>query len=445
MKNRITYLSKIKGVLTLFILCILILTGCDKDPVVENTFIPDFTYEFIDDNNVRFTNTSEGEFHISNWNFGNGLTETTTNKNQKYEVYYREAGNYAVTLTLIDVDGERKSISKTVAIAKTDFEVLFTFNIDGSQPNYVNLENTSIGTFDSFKWLYRNRTIENETNATAYFPYAGKYEITLEILKDGVAYTSVQTVNISQDDPNYISSFTLTWSDEFDGTTVNSDNWSFETGASGWGNNELQNYTDGDNVEVKDGKLIITAKKVNENKVAGSYTSTRMISMDKQEFTYGRFEIRAKLPRGTGIWPAIWMLGADFSTVGWPACGEIDIMEYVGHEPNTIHSTVHTTAGYGSEGNGSSKTLDTAEETYHVYGLLWTEKEMIFYTDSPENVTYTYGPGTKNNENWPFDKPQFFILNIAVGGNWGGAQGIDNTIFPQTMEIDYVRVYQPNK
>jgi beta-glucanase (GH16 family) len=196
---------------------------------------------------------------------------------------------------------------------------------------------------------------------------------------------------------------------------------------------------------VKDGVLILTAKKINDNTTVGSYTSTRMKTQGKKEFTYGKMEIRAKLPSGRGIWPAIWMLGGNISSVSWPACGEIDIMEYVGYDPNTIHATVHTTSGSGGNGNGSSKTLETAEEEFHIYGLTWTEKEMVFYTDTPENITHTYSPSTKTDDNWPFNKPQFFILNVAVGGNWGGAQGIDNSIFPQSMEIDYVRVYQPEE
>ncbi|PKQ64010.1 hypothetical protein BZG02_07725 [Labilibaculum filiforme] len=249
-------------------------------------------------------------------------------------------------------------------------------------------------------------------------------------------------ISITQDDPDYLNNMTLVWADEFDGTSVDTDNWTFETGAGGWGNNELQNYTNGDNATIADGKLVITAKKVNDSKVAGSYTSTRMISKGKQSFTYGRMEIRAKLPSGTGIWPAIWMLGEDISSVGWPACGEIDIMEYVGYEPDKVHATVHTTAGSGANGDGSSKTLESAEEEFHIYGLLWDEDELNFYIDTPENITHTYAPATKTASNWPFDKAQFFILNVAVGGNWGGAQGIDNTIFPQSMQVDYVRVYQ---
>ncbi len=416
--------------------------GCGEEDEPAAAFEVDFSYSFLDDNNVRFSNTSEGEYHIMNWDFGNGRTESTTTKSQSYDVYYPEAGDYDVNLTVLGLDGDRKSATKSVNIASTDFSISFTAEPDGADPNYVNLENTSMGDFDAFRWVYRNKIIENETNAVAYFPYAGTYEVQLIIDKNGETFSSSQNVTIVSDDPEYFSKLELVWSEEFEGNEVNADTWTFETGSGGWGNNELQNYTDGDNVTVQDGILTITAEKVNDAQVAGSYTSTRMITNGKKEFTYGRMEIKARLPEGTGIWPAIWMLGSNIGSVGWPACGEIDIMEYVGYEPNTVHATVHTAAGYGGNANGSSKTLETAEEDYHVYGLFWTEKELVFYTDSIGNVTHRYAPSSKDDENWPFNKPQFFILNVAVGGNWGGAQGIDNSIFPQSMEVDYVRVYQ---
>jgi beta-glucanase (GH16 family) len=117
-------------------------------------------------------------------------------------------------------------------------------------------------------------------------------------------------------------------------------------------------------------------------------------------------------------------------------------MEYVGYNPNTIYATVHTPSGYGGNGDGSSKNLTTCEEEFHIYGLIWTEESLSFYTDKPENVTHVYAPSTKTANNWPFNQPAFFILNVAVGGSWGGAQGIDNAIFPQSLEIDYVRVYE---
>jgi len=423
------------------LLLVIPFVGCGDDEPAD-TFMPDFSYSFMDDNNVRFSNESTGEYQRLNWDFGNGRTESTTSKSKQFEVYYPQAGQYDVELVLIGLQGNRESIQKTVNITNTDFAMNFTATVDVADPNIVNLENTTEGTYDSFTWFYRHKEIEDEASTTAYFPYAGTYDIELQVMKDGETYSLVQTVIISEDDPDYSSRLQLVWSDEFDGDTVNEENWTFETGASGWGNNELQNYTSGQNSKVENGRLTITARKIDENKQPGSYTSSRMISRDKYEFTYGKMEIRAKLPSGTGIWPAIWMLGTNIGEVGWPTCGEIDIMEYVGYQPNTIHATVHTSAGYGSNGKGSSKTLESAEEDFHVYGLIWTEKEMIFYTDSLDNVTFRYAPANKTADNWPFDKPQFFILNVAVGGNWGGAQGIDNSIFPQTMEVDYVRVYQ---
>lgn len=420
----------------------LLLAACGKNET-EGGLKADFSYEFIDENHVRFTNLSEGDYFLLDWDFGNGRTESNSFKTQTYEVYYPQSGTYSASLTIVDFDNNRETATKEIVITKDDLLVAFTATPDAQNPNRIHLQNTSVGEYDAFTWIFRGKTVENEETTVAYFPFKGSYEIELRVTKGTDVFSEKQTVTILNDDPGYVSGFVLTWADEFDGNTVNLSDWTFETGQHGWGNNELQNYTDGDNAEVKDGKLIITARKENDYQIAGSYTSTRMITKGKQEFTYGKMEIRAKLPSGRGIWPAIWMLGANIDQVSWPACGEIDIMEYVGYQPNTVHATVHTSAGYGANGNGKSKTLETAEEEFHVYGLIWTEKEMIFYTDSPENVTHKYAPSNKTEENWPFDKPHFFIMNIAVGGNWGGAQGIDDSIFPQTMEIDYVRVYQP--
>ncbi|WP_321997686.1 family 16 glycosylhydrolase [Draconibacterium orientale] len=417
------------------------LTGCTEEGV-DTDFSPDFSYSFVNDNNIKYTNKTEGEYWRMEWDFGNGVTETTISKTEEFTIYYPEAGDYNVSLQVTSKDDDTKSVSKTITVTHTDFAVDFSANIDPAKPNYINLENTTIGDYNSFEWKFRNKTIENETNAVAYFPYAGSYTVELIITKNGETFSSTKNISIAANDSEYFSKLELVWEDNFDDDAVNTDNWTFETGSGGWGNNELQNYTAGDNAVVKDGILTITAEKVNDDKVPGSYTSTRIITSGKKEFTYGRMEIRAKLPSGTGIWPAIWMLGANIGTAGWPACGEIDIMEYVGYQPNTVHATVHTSAGYGGNGSGNNKALETAEEEFHVYGLFWTEKELVFYTDSPENVTHRYAPTNKNNDNWPFNKPHFFILNVAVGGNWGGAQGIDNSIFPQSMEVDYVRVYQ---
>ncbi|MGQ1787672.1 MULTISPECIES: glycoside hydrolase family 16 protein [unclassified Saccharicrinis] len=327
----------------------------------------------------------------------------------------------------------------------------FEFEVD---TNNVSFTNTSTGEYLYIEYDYGNgETSGAQSNkaymGTAYYPLKGEYTVKLTVY--GPSNTSSDTKTISKtvtivaDDPDYIPAEEgLIWSDEFNESSINTDNWTFEVGHGdwGWGNNELQYYTDGDNANIQDGKLIITARKVDDNTTTGSYTSARMVTMDKQEFTYGRIEVRAKLPSGRGVWPAIWMLGANLSTAGWPACGEIDIMEYVGYQPNVVHSTIHTASGSGVDGSGGSQTLDSAEEEFHVYGMIWNEESITFYIDTEDNITHTYAPAVKNANNWPFDKSQFFILNLAVGGNWGGAQGIDNSIFPQTMEIDYVRVYE---
>ncbi len=417
--------------------------GCDKnnDPSLK----ADFTYSFKNDNTVEYVNTSEGEYYSMIWNFGNGNSDTTTNKKETFSAYYPMAGDYDVSLRLTDYNGGSASVSKTITIANTLIEVSFSAEIDPENPNYVTLINTTTGQYDSFSWHYRTEIIADEMEYTAYFPFQGNYEIELVVNIGTDSFSDSKSVNILQDDPNYIPNLTLVWSDEFDGSSVNSSNWTFETGDSGWGNQELQNYTNGNNAEVVDGNLIITAKKINDNTTVGSYTSARMVTLGKHEFQYGKMEIRAKLPSGRGIWPAIWMLGSNINNVGWPACGEMDIMEYVGYEPDVVHSTVHTTAGSGGSGSGSSMSLPTCEEEFHVYGVLWTEEKLVFYVDDIDNVVHTYAPAVKTAENWPFDKPAFFILNIAVGGTWGGLQGIDNSIFPQTMEVDYVRVYQEVK
>ena len=241
----------------------------------------------------------------------------------------------------------------------------------------------------------------------------------------------------------------LVWADEFDGQQLDSTKWKHETGDWGWGNNEWQNYTDGENTAVKDGLLKITAKKAGEGQKAGDYTSSRLNSIEK--FTYGRMEIRAKMPdyKGNGNWPAIWMLGENIKTAGWPQCGELDILEYVSYRKGKMHSAIHCKSQ-----NHSDKTqietgptdLETIESEFHIYGMQWSEDKVVFYTDQPENVKLTYQrPEKFDNNNWPFDKPHFFLLNVAVGGDWGGEEGVDDSILPATMDVDYVRVYQKKK
>ncbi|MBT8300376.1 MAG: glycoside hydrolase family 16 protein [Maribacter sp.] len=251
------------------------------------------------------------------------------------------------------------------------------------------------------------------------------------------------------DAPDYWDDAELVWSDEFDGNDLSEADWKFETGQHGWGNNEWQNYVAHENIEVSDGTLKIIANKVGAGQKVGDYTSARLNS--KASFTYGRIEIRAKLPehRGNGLWPALWMLGNNISTIGWPACGEIDLMEYVSYDPNIVHFTIHSAANNHVDGTQLSSgpvTLDSIEEEFHNYGVLWTEKYLKFYLDEVDNIMFTFQrPADHNANNWPFSKPFYVLMNIAVGGNWGGLQGVDDSIFPAIMEVDYVRVFQVNK
>lgn len=415
------------------------LSSCGGDTA---DFTPDFSYLYVDSNHVTFTNESVGEYYSLVWDFGNGVVDTSSNKLKTYTIYYPNSGTYTVRLECMNFSGDKASVSKSVVISSEDLVVSFSAVLNSLNTNEVILTNTSTGGFDSIQWAYRGKLISGHEVDTAYFPSSGIYSISLNVYKSGQSFEDTKTVSIAQDDPDYVNHLKLVWEDEFTGTALNMDNWNYDTGSNGWGNNELQNYTSGDNLSISDGKLIITAKKLNENTEVGSYTSSRIKSFGNREFKYGRVEFKAKLPLGRGVWPALWMLGDDFYSAGWPACGEIDIMEYVGYQPNTVFCAVHTPSGYGNNGVGGSLSVPTCEEAFHLYGIIWTDKRIDFYVDSPEQIVYSYAPATLNASTWPFDKEAFLIINLAIGGNWGGAQGIDNTIFPATLELDYVKVYQ---
>jgi beta-glucanase (GH16 family) len=230
--------------------------------------------------------------------------------------------------------------------------------------------------------------------------------------------------------------YTLVWSDEFDADNVNTNDWTFETGANGWGNQELQNYTNGGNVYQSLGKLVIEAKQESAN----SYTSTRMITKGKQKFKYGRVDIRAKLPRGQGLWPALWMLGENISSVGWPKCGEIDIMELVGHEPNKVHGTAHWANPNGDRAQyGGAKLLSSGEfgDEFHVFSIIWDDQSIKWYLDDTlyNTLNITAADLTEFHEEF------FFIFNVAVGGEWPGNPDA-TTVFPQRMIVDYIRMFQ---
>ncbi|MEM7368383.1 MAG: family 16 glycosylhydrolase [Bacteroidota bacterium] len=241
--------------------------------------------------------------------------------------------------------------------------------------------------------------------------------------------------------PTNYTGFDLVWADEFEGTSINTDNWTHEIGGHGWGNEESQYYTDReDNSYVSNGNLIIEAKL--ESFSGSAYTSARMITLNKQSFQYGRVDIRAILPEGQGIWPALWMLGNNFPTVGWPACGEIDIMELLGHEPEKTHGTAH----WGAQGQGFSHNKSGSlvlqegkfSDEYHVFSIIWEPGSIKWLLDDEEFHTVT---NADVNGAYPFDAEFFFIFNIAVGGRWPGYPDA-TTQFPQQMLVDYIRVFQ---
>jgi beta-glucanase (GH16 family) len=230
------------------------------------------------------------------------------------------------------------------------------------------------------------------------------------------------------------------WEDNFDGSAVDAGKWTFETGGGGWGNNELQNYTAGQNSRIEGGRLIIEARR--ENSGGREFSSSRMITRGKGDWLYGRFEVRAKLPKGRGTWPAIWMLSSENFYGTWPASGEIDIMEHVGYDPERVHFSIHTSAFNHTRNTQrtSSKMVPGSQDAFHVYRCDWTPFAVRGYIDGVQYFEFVND--NKSYAEWPFDKKFFMILNIAVGGNWGGAQGVDNSIFPARMEVDYVKVFK---
>ncbi len=240
-------------------------------------------------------------------------------------------------------------------------------------------------------------------------------------------------------------SYNLVFEDNFEGDTLNLNNWGFDIGGHGWGNAELQYYTPGNNVTVKDGNLTIEARK--EHHEDKDYTSCRLVTKNKHDILYGKIEVRAKVPSALGAWPAIWMLPTDWEYGGWPESGEIDIMEHVGYRKEIIHASVHT--GAYNHKIGTEKTVVTLNKNkvannFNVYAIEWLPDAIHFSVNG--EVYNTYRP-TDYIENptfmeWPFDKRMHLILNVAVGGYWGGAEGLNEHEFPQQMVVDYVKFYQ---
>ncbi|MEK7253227.1 MAG: family 16 glycosylhydrolase [Bacteroidota bacterium] len=244
--------------------------------------------------------------------------------------------------------------------------------------------------------------------------------------------------------PETYDGYDLQWSDEFKGKNVNTSDWTYDLGDGcpnncGWGNNELESYTNRlENVFLTQGKLVIEARK--ESYGGKQYTSTRMKTQGLKEFQYGRIDIRAKLPVGKGVWPALWMLGSDITSVGWPACGEIDIMEYLGHDPDLTYGTGHWgTSSHHYVGDSIHSVGKNYNEAFHVFSILWEQDKLTWLMDDQPFFELT--PAVTGVGEWAFNHPFFFIFNVAVGGNWPGNPD-GTTTFPQRMIVDYVRVFK---
>lgn len=244
--------------------------------------------------------------------------------------------------------------------------------------------------------------------------------------------------------------WSLVWSDEFDGANGSSPDaskWTYDIGGGGWGNNELETYTNRtQNASRQGGMLVITALKetyTGPDNIPRDYTSARLKTQGLAQWTYGRVEARMKLPGGQGLWPAFWMLGANITQVDWPNCGELDIMENIGREPSTVYGTIHGPSYSGGSGIGGNYTLPNNQrfaDDFHVFAVEWEANVIRFYVDTTLYATRTPSE-LPSGANWVFDKPFFIILNVAVGGSWPGNPD-SSSVFPQTMIVDYVRVSQ---
>jgi beta-glucanase (GH16 family) len=305
---------------------------------------------------------------------------------------------------------------KTVPSADNSGNVAFT----------VTATNAASYEFDFGNGVYQSST----TGTLTYkYPVAGTYTVKVTV-KSAAGSVTTQTTQVT-----VAASESLIFSDEFDKAGApDPGKWGYDLGNNnGWGNNELEYYTNrADNVIVADGKLKIMLKK--ENFSGYTYTSARLLSKGKFNFKYGRVEFKAKLPVGAGTWPALWALGSNIDTTPWPACGEIDIMEHVGNQQNKIFATLHYTGHSGGNGVGNTTMIPTASTEFHVYSMEWTATQMKFAVDG--TVFHTFA----NSASTPFNANFFLIMNVAMGGNFGGA--VDPAITNATMEVEYVRVYR---
>lgn len=332
------------------------------------------------------------------------------------------------------------------------FEVIINPDESGAVEVHATAKNAAF--FNIYFGESVNETPVLSTDGTATHQYAqtGNYQITVQAHSSSTDFISeikIITVVVKTDEdipdegyttPLSYPNMQLIWQDEFNGTSINTADWTFESGGHGWGNNELQYYRS-ENATLQDGHLLITAKK--ENFQGNGYTSARMITKGKKVFRYGRIDIRALLPKGQGIWPALWMLGNNFPTVAWPACGEIDIMEMIGGNgrENTVYGTLHWDNGgsYACTCDKPGYLLQTGtfNDKFHVFSIVWDQTFIKWYVDDVLFNTIDITPSGLSE----FHNDFFLIFNVAVGGNWPGNPNA-TTFFPQRMVVDYVRVFK---
>lgn len=341
-------------------------------------------------------------------------------------------------------NGEREKVVPTEL--NLSVEVL---GVDSNNPsgNGTGVVQFSAVAKNAVKYGYRFNDVSEEVSTDGNFTYTFReegihdYKITVlaySITGESIAFSETISVFVAEYEAK------LVWSDEFEGDgTLSAQNWKLETIApdnGSWYNGELQHYTNRqDNAYVSDGTLKIVAKKeqYTAQGTTKEYTSARLNSLFS--FTYGRVEVRAKLPFGHGTWPAIWMLGSNIETEGWPACGEIDIMEHWGHDPKKISSATHTPSCHGGCTDVTVGTTIIADYNteFHVYAVEWNKDSLRFFID--DEFVYAYNPTLKDKDTWPYTADQFIILNVAMGGSWFS---VDPNFVSSTMEVDYVRVYQ---
>lgn len=277
-----------------------------------------------------------------------------------------------------------------------------------------------------------------------------KYSIKAVLALSIILLSSIASCSMHRDNKSEKHKMRLVWKDEFEYTGLpDPAKWGYDEGNGcpnlcGWGNAELQFYTArrAENARVEHGKLVIEARR--EPWQSNAYTSARLVTKGKGDWKYGRIEICAKLPTGRGTWPAIWMLPTEWAYGGWPASGEIDIMEHVGYEPDSIVATAHTQAYNHVKGTQRRSDIynSTIETAFHVYAIEWRPERIDFFMDGTKY--HSFANEQKTFAEWPYDRTFHLLLNIAVGGHWGGHKGVDETIWPQRMEVDYVRVYTIN-